>query len=255
MPETLKQKLKVSKQDPLLITGPCSAESFEQLHETAKRLKTQDVCHLFRAGLWKPRTSPNAFKGIGAQGLDWLIHIEKTLNIKTCTEVVLPSHVHDCLRAGIQFFWIGTRTTVNPFLIDLLADTFRGVKDIHILIKNPIHPDLNVWLAAAERFYKKGIENISFIHRGFAQYPVHTYRYDPIFQLVETFKKIIPECELIFDPSHIAGELHKIKSLVKIAQSMGIYDGYMIESHYNPLEALSDKNQQILPSNIKDLFV
>ena len=228
---------------PYLISGPCSAESERQVYNTAYALK--DTIDVFRAGLWKPRTKPGNFQGIGAKGLSWLNKIQDELKLKVCTEVATPKHVELCLNAGIDILWIGARTTVNPIYIDEICEALKGV-NIPVFVKNPIHPELGLWLGAFERLNKFGINNLAAIHRGFFSYSKNTYRNDPKWEVIIKLRKENQNIPVLCDASHIAGNSIYIEDICQTAMDLDL-DGLMIETHYNPAIALSDAMQQIKP--------
>jgi chorismate mutase len=227
----------------ILIAGPCSAESKLQVLSIAKELKDSNLT-AFRAGIWKPRTKPGFFEGVGEKGLDWLIEVKLRYNIPVITEVALPYHVDLVQKKGIDMIWIGARTTVNPFMINELASSLRGI-DIPVFIKNPINSELNLWIGAIERLQKVGIKDIYVIHRGFTGNHIK-YRNDPMWEIPIELKRQMPELKWVLDPSHLAGDKKYIKEIVKIGLAMGI-DGLMIEVHNDPENALSDSKQQITP--------
>lgn len=231
---------------PFLISGPCSAESEVQILETAKAISP--IIDVFRAGIWKPRTRPDSFQGVGEKGLKWLIRVQKELKLKVCTEVATPYHVEACLNAGIDMLWIGARTTVNPFYIEEIGQALKGV-DIPIFIKNPTHPDLNLWLGSFERLNKFGITNMAAIHRGFFSYTKSTYRNDPQWEKIIQLRKENQNIPILCDPSHIAGNTAYIEDICQLAMDLDL-NGLMIETHFSPKNALSDKQQQISPENL-----
>ena len=234
-----------------VIAGPCSAESYEQLRATAAALKDINL-FAFRAGIWKPRTRPGAFEGIGDIGVEWLRRIKEEFNIPVTTEVANPSHVEIALKAGIDILWIGARTTSNPFSVQELAESLQGV-DIPIMVKNPTNPDLKLWLGGIERFMKAGVQQISAIHRGFSVYEKTLYRNDPNWQIPIDLKQELPGIPMICDPSHIGGRAHLLQPLAQKAMDLN-YDGLMIESHVNPSLAWTDAKQQITPTELKELL-
>ncbi len=240
------------KQRPLLIAGPCSAESEDQLMRTAIDLVQHNKVDIFRAGIWKPRTRPGAFEGVGKDGLKWLRDVKKETGLPTATEVANASHVNDALKFGIDVLWIGARTSANPFAIQEIADALQGVETT-VLIKNPVNPDLDLWIGAIERIYKSGITNIGAIHRGFSAYEKTQYRNQPKWQLPIELKTILPEIPLICDPSHIGGDRKFIYEISQKSMDLN-YDGLMIESHINPSCALSDKNQQLTPLDLSEVL-
>ncbi len=233
---------------PILIAGPCSAESEEQVIETAKKLAEYDCVDYFRAGIWKPRTRPNSFEGIGTKGLAWLKKVKNEVGMKVTTEVANAGHVEDSLNHSLDMLWIGARTTVSPFAVQDIADSLKGV-DIPVMVKNPINADLALWMGAIERLYGAGIKNITAIHRGFSTSEKLKYRNTPLWSIPLELKKNFPDIKIICDPSHIAGDKLLIEEVSKRAIELGL-DGLMIESHINPSVALSDAGQQVTPSEL-----
>jgi chorismate mutase len=237
---------------PWVIAGPCSAESAEQVMATARGLATCPFVKVFRAGIWKPRTRPNAFEGIGETGLEWLRQVKAETGLPTATEVAKAEHVEMCLRHGVDVLWIGARTTVSPFAVQEIAESLRGV-DIPVFVKNPINTDLGLWLGAIERLYNAGLHKLAAIHRGFSTYVKMEFRNDPKWQIPIELKRLLPDLPLVCDPSHIAGKRQFIEPLSQMALDLGI-QGLMIESHINPAEALSDAEQQITPADLARLL-
>ena len=233
---------------PLVISGPCSAETEEQVLKTALQLKSIGV-NIYRAGIWKPRTKPGSFEGIGSQGLKWLEEVKKQTNMQVCTEVANAKHVEEALKSKIDILWIGARTSANPFAVQEIADAIRG-EDLPILIKNPVNPDIDLWEGAIERIYKAGIDRIGAIHRGFSSYEHSIYRNIPQWQLAIDIKRRIPNLVMINDPSHIGGKRGLIQSISQKAMDLN-FDGLMIESHIDPDHAWSDAKQQITPDVLK----
>ena len=236
---------------PLVIAGPCSAESNMQMLSTAKELKKTNT-HIFRAGIWKPRTRPNSFEGIGTPALEWMNNVQKETGLKVITEVANSFHVDQILKHNIDMIWIGARTVGNPFAIQEIVDSLKGV-DIPIFIKNPLNADLNLWIGAIERFYNSGFKNIIAIHRGFFSFGEQKYRNVPQWQLPVELKRLIPELPIICDPSHIAGNKTLINEISQTALDLN-FDGLMIETHIDPINALSDKDQQLSPAQLKELL-
>ena len=236
---------------PKLIAGPCSAETREQVMETAKNLSGVKI-DFFRAGIWKPRTRPGAFEGAGLPALSWMIEAKKKFGLKVCTEVAHPTHVEAVLKAGFDMVWIGARSTANPFTIQEISEAIKGV-EIPVMIKNPTNPDLKLWIGAVERFMNNGIQDISVIHRGFSMYDKHLYRNNPNWQIALDIKKELPQMPLICDPSHISGRKHLVYDVAQKAMDLR-YDGLMIETHINPEEAWTDKKQQLTPTELIDLL-
>ncbi len=234
-----------------VIAGPCSAESYEQLRATAAALKDINL-FAFRAGIWKPRTRPGAFEGIGDIGVEWLRRIKEEFNIPVTTEVANPSHVEIALKAGIDILWIGARTTSNPFSVQELAESLQGV-DIPIMVKNPTNPDLKLWLGGIERFMKAGAQQISAIHRGFSTYEKREYRNVPNWQIPLELRRYLPDVPLFCDPSHISGKSESVFEVAQKAMDLK-FDGLMIETHNDPVNALTDARQQITPLELETLL-
>ncbi len=232
---------------PLIIAGPCSAESEIQVMETARRLKDLGI-GVFRAGLWKPRTHPNTFEGVGAAGLKWLQRVKSELGMKICTEVACEKHIFDCLKFGVDMVWIGARTTANPFLVQELADALKDV-DMPVLVKNPVSPDPDLWAGALERFSQAGIKKLGVIHRGFSTSGRIKYRNSPEWKIAIEFRSRYPEIPFFCDPSHIAGDRKYVREISQRSLDLGL-DGLMIESHCDPTCALSDAAQQLTPADL-----
>ncbi|MEN8138437.1 MAG: chorismate mutase [Bacteroidota bacterium] len=232
---------------PLGIVGPCSAETEEQMMATAKDLVHKNV-HVFRAGVWKPRTKPGTFEGVGEPGLKWLNKVRDTYGLKVGTEVATDEHVRLALQYDIDVLWVGARTTVNPFAVQEIADALKkyGGLDKPVLVKNPINPDLDLWIGALERFSAVGVKKLGAIHRGFSTYEKIQYRNVPKWQIPIEFKRRLPEVPMICDPSHIGGKRDLIFDISQTALNLE-FDGLMIESHENPDEAWSDASQQVIP--------
>ena len=236
----------ISDDKPLIIAGPCSAETEEQVLETARELAQYGIKY-FRAGIWKPRTKPGGFEGVGAKGLPWLATVKEETGMKVCTEVAKREHVLQALEAGVDMFWIGARTSANPFAMQEVADAFKeGGKDVPVLIKNPVNPDLELWIGAIQRLYNAGINRIGAIHRGFSAYGKHLYRNLPQWHIPIELRRRIPNLPILSDPSHIGGKRELIAPLSQEAFDMG-FDGLIIESHCDPDSAWSDKAQQVSP--------
>ena len=232
---------------PLVISGPCSAETEAQVLQTAHQLKKIGVT-IYRAGIWKPRTRPGSFEGVGNEGLKWLKKVKAETGMLVATEVANEKHVYDALRSGIDILWIGARTTANPFAIQEIADALEGV-DIPVLIKNPVNPDVELWIGAIERINKAGITKIGAIHRGFSSYEHSIYRNAPQWQLAIDLQRKIPCLPIINDPSHIGGKRELIQPISQKAMDLN-FDGLMIESHIDPDNAWSDAKQQITPETL-----
>lgn len=236
---------------PLIIAGPCSVETPEQVRQTAFLLKQHGV-QMLRGGIWKPRTRPDTFQGIGREGLNWLKEAGVASSIPVCVEVANPKHVEDALSAKIDVLWLGARTTVNPFLVQEIADALSG-NDIPVLIKNPINPELELWLGAIERIQRAGINRIAAVHRGFSTYEKTIYRNPPNWEIPIELRRRIPDLPLICDPSHICGKRKMISSVCQTALDLS-FDGLMIEAHINPSQAWSDKEQQLTPAEVGELL-
>ena len=236
---------------PLMIAGPCSAESEEQLFNTATQLKTNGI-EVLRAGIWKPRTRPNCFEGVGVKGLPWLQNIQKELGMKISTEVANAHHVEVALKYGMNMVWIGARSTANPFAVQEIAESLKGV-DIPVLVKNPVNPDIELWIGAFERLYLCGITKLGAIHRGFSSYNSTRYRNMPQWQIPIELKRRIKNLPLFCDPSHISGHREYIQEISQKAMDLG-FDGLIIESHVNPDCALSDAFQQITPDQLNHIL-
>lgn len=234
-----------------MIAGPCSAETQQQVLTTAERISKIDSSIIYRAGIWKPRTNPDSFQGIGNIGLEWLQEVKATYGLKTATEIATPEHAEACLKAGIDVLWIGARTTVNPFSVQAIADALEGV-DVPVMVKNPIHSDIQLWIGAFERLKKAGITQLSAIHRGFHHPENPLFRNVPKWELVDQFKKVAPEIPIICDPSHITGNSLLVPTIAEEAVKRN-FDGLMIETHNRPTTALSDKAQQLRPKQLKAL--
>ncbi len=232
---------------PLVIAGPCSAETEEQVLTIAHKLKDSDAT-VFRAGIWKPRTRPGNFEGVGALGLKWLQRAKEETGLLITTEVANANHVDLAMQHDVDIFWIGARTTVSPFIVQEIADALRGT-DKPVLIKNPVNPDLSLWLGAVERIYKADIKNIGVIHRGFSTYEKTRYRNNPEWQLAIDLQNRFPDLPLLLDPSHIAGKRDIIFDLCQTALDLN-YDGLMVETHHDPDNAWSDAAQQITPESM-----
>lgn len=233
--------------NPLLIAGPCSAETEDQIIKSARELKKIGT-NIFRAGIWKPRTRPNSFEGVGSIGLEWMQNVKKETGMLTTVEVANVKHVYEALRAGIDVLWIGARTTANPFAIQEIADALKGV-DMPVFVKNPINPDVELWIGAIERLEKTGLKRIGAIHRGFSGYDHSIYRNPPQWQIPIELKRKLPDIPLICDPSHIGGKRELIQSISQKALDLN-YDGLMIESHPDPDNAWSDAKQQVTPETL-----
>lgn len=237
---------------PLIISGPCSAETEEQVLETAQRLAATGRVHALRAGIWKPRTRPGSFEGVGTKGLPWLQQAKKLTGLPTAVEVATAKQVEDALHFDVDILWIGARTTVNPFSVQEIADALRGA-NVPVLIKNPINPDLELWTGAVERVAKAGINKIGLIHRGFSNYGNTEYRNAPMWHLAIEMKRRNPEMMLINDPSHICGRRDILLEVAQKAIDLD-FDGLMVESHIDPDNAWSDAKQQITPEVFAEML-
>ncbi|MDE6643786.1 MAG: bifunctional 3-deoxy-7-phosphoheptulonate synthase/chorismate mutase type II [Muribaculaceae bacterium] len=236
----------INPNEPLIIAGPCSAETEEQVLSTAHQLAAKGI-KVFRAGIWKPRTKPGGFEGIGAEGLEWLKKVKAETGMKVATEVANHEHVRQALEAGVDLIWIGARTSANPFAMQEIADTLAEMKrDIPILVKNPVNPDLELWIGAIQRIYNAGFHRLGAIHRGFSSYGKHLYRNLPQWHIPSELRRRIPELPIICDPSHIGGKRELVAPIAQQAYDMG-FDGLIIESHCDPDCAWSDKDQQVTP--------
>jgi len=230
---------------PLMIAGPCSAETEEQVLETALKMVDKRV-QVYRAGVWKPRTRPGSFEGVGEKALPWLKRIKEETGMKIAIEIANAEHARLALQYDVDILWIGARTSVNPFAVQEIADAIKG-SDKVILIKNPINPDLSLWIGAVERFYQAGMTNIGVIHRGFSRFRAGEYRNDPNWQIALDFKSKYPNIPMIIDPSHICGRRDCIYDMAQTGLDLQ-YQGFMIETHINPDEAWSDAKQQVTPT-------
>lgn len=232
---------------PIIIAGPCSAETEEQLLCTAKELAENGI-KILRAGIWKPRTKPGGFEGVGKPGLAWMAKAKKLYGLTTATEVANRQHVIDAVESGIDILWIGARTSANPFAMQEIADTIAelGAQELPVLVKNPVNPDLELWVGALQRIYNAGVRRLGAIHRGFSSYGKHLYRNLPQWHIPIELRRRYPELPIICDPSHIGGKRELVSPLSQQALDMG-FDGLIIESHCDPDSALSDKSQQVSP--------
>ncbi len=237
---------------PLIISGPCSAETEAQVLETAQRLANTGKVDMLRAGIWKPRTRPGSFEGIGTKGLPWLQQAKKLTGLPTTVEVATAKQTEDALHFDVDMLWIGARTTVNPFSVQEVADALRGA-DVPVLIKNPINPDLELWTGAVERVAKAGIKKIGLIHRGFSAYGNTEYRNAPMWHLAIEMKRRNPELIMINDPSHICGRRDILQEVAQKAIDLD-FDGLMIESHIDPDNAWSDAKQQVTPEKLAEML-
>lgn len=237
-------RLPSDNERPFVIAGPCSAETEEQVMTTARQLKEKG-CHNFRAGIWKPRTKPGGFEGHGEKALPWLRQVKKETGMLVSTEVATPKHVELALKYGVDILWVGARTSANPFAMQALADALKGV-DAPVFVKNPVNPDLELWIGALERLNQAGVKRLGAIHRGFSSYDKKIYRNLPMWQIPIELRRRIPAMPLICDPSHIGGRRELIAPLCQQAMDLG-FDGLIVESHCSPDEAWSDAKQQVTP--------
>ena len=236
---------------PMCIAGPCSAETEEQVMETAKGLHAFGI-HVYRAGTWQPRTHPGSFEGVGTPGLKWLRKVKETYGMKVCTEVATEKHVLECIKYGVDVIWIGARTSANPFLMQEIADALSGT-DIPVLVKNPVNPDLDLWIGALERLNRAGIRKLGVIHRGFSTSAPIPYRNDPGWKIAIELRTRYPQLAFFADPSHMAGDRKYLLELSQRAMDLGL-DGLMVESHCTPDAAWSDAKQQLTPASLQNLL-
>ena len=229
---------------PIVIAGPCSAESREQVMSTATQLAAKGV-RIFRAGMWKPRTKPGGFEGVGVAGLPWMKEAKQSTGMLLATEVATPYHVFEAIKAGIDILWIGARTAANPFAMQELADSLKGT-DIPVLVKNPVNPDLELWIGGIERLYRAGVKRLGVIHRGFSSYEKKLYRNLPLWHIPIELKRRYPNLTIFCDPSHIGGKRELVAPIAQQAMDLN-FDGLIVESHCDPDNALSDAAQQITP--------
>lgn len=241
-----------AKTKPFIISGPCSAETEEQMVATARQLAATGKVHALRAGIWKPRTRPGQYEGAGAEGLQWLMLAKQETGLPVTTEVANAAHVEACLKAGVDILWVGARTTVNPFSVQEVADALKGV-DIPVMVKNPVNPDLELWIGALERLNKAGITRLAAIHRGFSSSEKGPFRNAPMWDLPIELKTRIPDLDIICDPSHIAGNRDLIALICQKALDLDMV-GLMIESHINPDAAWSDAKQQVTPAALSKII-
>ena len=237
--------------EPLYIAGPCSAETPEQLRETALAVKALGI-NIVRAGVWKPRTRPNSFEGVGPDALKWIQELKQETGLAFAVEVANPQHVEAALKHDIDVLWIGARSTVNPFTVQEIADSLEGT-DKPVLVKNPINPDLSLWIGAIERLAGRNIKKLGAIHRGFSAYGDSRFRNQPLWQIPIEFKRHFPDLPILCDPSHIAGDSKYIGHLSQIALDLN-YDGLMIETHPTPPQAWSDAKQQVTPQQLSEIM-
>ena len=248
---SLQQKIQVSDR-PYLIAGPCSVETEEQIHQVVSELSENEKVQMLRGGIWKPRTRPDSFEGNGEIALPWLVEAGKKYNLPVAIEIANPKHAELALKAGVDVLWIGARTTVNPFAIQDIADSLVGT-NVPILIKNPVNPDLGLWIGAFERFQNAGLNDLTAVHRGFSVYSHPKYRNVPSWEIPIALKEQLPHIPIICDPSHIAGRRDLLLDVSQKAMDLN-FDGLMIEVHPNPDKAWSDAAQQITPETLKELL-
>lgn len=241
-----------AKNKPYIISGPCSAETEEQMVATAKQIAATGKVNALRAGIWKPRTRPGQYEGAGAEGLQWLMQAKKATGLPVTTEVANAAHVEACLKAGVDILWVGARTTVNPFSVQEVADALKGV-DIPVMVKNPVNPDLELWIGALERLNKAGITKLAAIHRGFSSSEKGPFRNVPMWDIAIELKTRIPDLDIICDPSHISGNRELIALISQKALDLDMA-GLMIESHINPDAAWSDAKQQVTPAALAKII-
>jgi len=237
---------------PLIIAGPCSAETEEQVLKTAEQISKIPPVKIFRSGIWKPRTRPGDFEGVGEKGLQWLKEVKEGYGLKTTVEVAEPKHVDLALKYGVDILWIGARTVVNPFSVQAIADALKGV-DVPVMVKNPINPDLKLWLGAIERINVAGINKIMAIHRGFHYFENSPFRNAPMWEIAIELKRLVPRLPIINDPSHICGRTGLLQEISQKALDLEM-DGLMIETHYHPSSAITDAAQQITPIELNNLI-
>ena len=242
----------IIKKNNLIIAGPCSVESEVQILQTAIELKASGKVDILRGGIWKPRTNPGGFEGVGTKGLAWMLKAKQETGLPFGVEVATSKHVEDALSFDTDVLWIGARTTVNPFSVQMIADSLKGTNQT-VLIKNPVNPDLKLWIGAIERLQSAGISNIGLIHRGFSSYGNTEYRNAPLWQIPIEMKRLFPELPMICDPSHICGKVETLKEISQKSIDLA-YNGLIIESHYSPKDALTDKEQQVSIKGLVDLL-
>lgn len=237
---------------PLVIAGPCSAETEEQVLETANQIKSEGYAHVLRAGVWKPRTRPGSFEGMGEAALPWLQEAKKQTGLPIAIEVATPQHIELALKYGVDILWVGARTTVNPFNVQELADALKGT-DVPVLVKNPVNPDLQLWVGALERLNQAGVKKLGAIHRGFSNAQETKFRNSPMWQIAIELKTLFPQLPVVGDPSHIAGKRALLFEIAQRALDLN-YDGLIIESHRDPDKAWSDASQQLTPAALGEML-
>lgn len=250
--EPIESWLPGGKHRPVVMAGPCSAESEAQVIATARTLAEIPFVHIFRAGVWKPRTRPNSFEGVGEKALDWLVAAKSETGLATAVEVAHPRHVEACLKKGIDVLWLGARTVVSPFAVQELAEALRGT-NTPVLVKNPLVPELALWIGALERLNQAGLKRLVAVHRGFANYLEKRFRYSPEWSIPNQLRAKIPQLPIFCDPSHIAGKRELIPGIAKEALSFNA-EGLMLETHITPESALSDADQQLTPTELRELL-
>jgi chorismate mutase len=238
--------------NPLLISGPCSLESEEQAMATARELALDKRVFVYRGGIWKPRTRPGSFEGMGSIALEWLKTVKQETGLLTGTEVANAQHVEECLKAGVDVLWIGARSTASPFVVQEIADVLKGTDQI-VMVKNPVNPDVQLWIGALERLSQAGLKNLVAIHRGFTPFGESKYRNYPSWKTVIELRQLMPNLPIICDPSHIAGKREYLFEISQKAFDLGL-DGLMLESHIDPTCALSDKDQQVTPAELAKIL-
>jgi chorismate mutase len=241
----------LAEKEPLIMAGPCSAETEKQVMDTARQLAGMGI-KVFRAGIWKPRTRPNSFEGVGSEGLKWLEKVKRETGMLVTIEVANVKHVYQALRYNIDIIWIGARTTANPFAVQEIADAIEDT-EIPVMVKNPVNPDIELWIGALERFNQAGIKRLAAIHRGFNRFQESEYRNEPHWQIPIELRRRVPNLPIFTDPSHICGNRHMLFDVSQKALDLN-FNGLLIESHINPDEALSDRAQQLKPEDLKKMI-
>jgi len=242
----------IKSSHPAIIAGPCAAESREQVLETAEAVKGIPSLLAFRAGLWKPRTQPGDFEGVGEQGLEWLKEVKETTGLRLAVEIATAKHAGLCLQAGVDIVWIGARTVVSPFIVDEIANALKG-SDVCIMVKNPVNPDISLWAGGLERLMNKDLANLAAVHRGFDVYYSKPYRNVPLWEIPMELKSKYPDIPVLCDPSHIGGQRKYLSAISQKAIDLGM-DGLMIEAHIHPEKAFTDTSQQVSPRELKSML-
>lgn len=237
---------------PIIIAGPCSVESREQLMQTALELRKMPQVSMIRAGVWKPRTRPGGFEGLGEPALAWIQETARETGMTFCCEVARPEHVELCRHYGIENVWLGARTTANPFMVEELCEALRG-SGMRVMVKNPMNPDVRLWIGAIERLQQSGTTVTAAIHRGFSMYNNHCYRNEPLWEVPMELQRRMPDMPLLCDPSHIAGRADLVPTVAYAAMRIG-FDGLMVEVHPSPAQAFTDAQQQLSPADMADLL-